>query len=73
MAAGRLRRLGFDPPHPPAARVIEAVGGADPGEEDVPGPQLVGDAVEFGFYLAFEEEVSLLEGVIVSLRGTARS
>src|SRR5580700_681541 len=26
MAAGRLRGLGFDPTHPPAARVVEAVG-----------------------------------------------
>src|SRR5215471_17260126 len=72
MTARRLGCLGLDPAHPLAARVIEAVGRADPGEEDVSGPQLVGDAVDFGFYLSFEEEVGLLEGVIVGLRGTAR-
>src|SRR5580698_9559583 len=27
MTAGRLRGLGFDPAHPPAAGVVEAVGG----------------------------------------------
>src|ERR1700722_1363497 len=38
MAAGRLRGLGFDPAHPPAASVVEDVGRADPGEQDVSGP-----------------------------------
>src|SRR6202020_2236455 len=48
MAAGRLRRLGFEPAHPPAASVVEAVGRADPGEQDVSGPQPVGEAVDLG-------------------------
>src|SRR4029077_19750676 len=44
MTAGRLRGLGFDPAHPPAAGVVEAVGRAAPGEQDVSGPQPVGQA-----------------------------
>src|SRR4029077_19022260 len=44
MTAGRLRGLGFDRPPPPRAVFVEAVGRAAPGEQDVSGPQPVGQA-----------------------------
>src|SRR3984885_5322997 len=57
MAAGGRRGLGFDPAPPPAASVVEAVGRADPGEQDVSGPQPVGEAVDLGVDLPLQEEV----------------
>src|SRR5689334_22847668 len=64
---GRLWGLGLDPPDATVARVEEAVGRADAGEDDIAGTERDGLAVEDALDLAVKEEVGLLERMVVDL------
>src|SRR5688572_269926 len=62
---GRLRCECLEPAHRLAADVAEGVHAPHAGPDDVRWREVVDRSVEGGLYLAAEDEVRLLEGVIV--------